>query len=99
MLLVLLVQTVAELAADPSGPPLLKLCEADSKDIDEIVVCAPREKKRSPYRINVPRGQQKGLGKAEVTLGNGVRASAETESVDVGGFPSKRALIRIKVGF
>lgn len=69
------------------------------KTTDEIVVCG--EKDRSArYRIKrtaLPANE--GLPSAQLKLGKGVSASAETEQADVGGFPSERVMIRIKIKF
>ena len=74
-------------------------CEAERSVDGEIVVCAPRQEGLSPYRINPLPARQSGLPKAEVRLAKGVIASAETEQAMVGGFPSNRAVIRLKFKF
>lgn len=40
-----------------------------------------------------------GMDKAEVELAEGVSATAETEQVAVGGFPSNRVMARVKIRF
>ncbi|MEO5772929.1 MAG: hypothetical protein ABIQ32_02255 [Sphingomicrobium sp.] len=101
MLLVALAQAAASASPERAGPPSPSPCERGKLSADEIVVCGRREAPRSPYRIREPsaRWEERGLPKAEVKLGQGVKATAETEQADVGGFPSKRAMVRIKVGF
>lgn len=74
-------------------------CQAQRADADEIVVCANRDG-QSPYRIKqAERRSDPGMPKAQVKIAQGVNAAAETEQADVGGFPSNRAMIRIKIKF
>ena len=74
-------------------------CEIRKAIDNEIVVCARREDGSSPYRIKQPPPRQTERGKAELQLADGVSAAAETESADVGGFRSNRAMIRVKIKF
>ncbi|MEO6581289.1 MAG: hypothetical protein ABIN68_00585 [Sphingomicrobium sp.] len=74
-------------------------CDARRPISEEIVVCARRGDGSSPYRIKPIKLPSSGLPKAEMALGNGVSVSAETESSDVGGFPSNRAMVRLKIKF
>jgi len=65
----------------------------------EVVVCANRNGE-SPYRLKQPAQQAKeGLPRAEKQIAEGVSVSGETEQADVGGFPSNRAMIRLKIKF
>lgn len=74
-------------------------CQAQQADAGEIVVCANRDG-QSPYRIKQPeRRPEPGAPKAQVKIAEGVNAAAETEPADVGGFPSNRAMVRIKIKF
>ena len=74
-------------------------CAPQKADGDEIVVCA-NPSGVSPYRINQPAPRPgTGVPKAEIQLANGASVGAETESVDVGGFPSNRAMLRLKLKF
>lgn len=75
-------------------------CSTERTRSNEIVVCANRSHELNPYRINqlpAPRGAQ--VPKAEVQLVQGVNVGAEAESAGVGGFPSKRAMLRLKIKF
>ena len=74
-------------------------CESQKSNDEEIVVCARRADGFSPYRINQPPPRQSDLPKAELQLADGVSAAAETENVDVGGFPSNRLMVRLKIKF
>ena len=72
-------------------------CRAESAG--EVVVCANRNGE-SPYRLKQPPQQAKeGLPKAEKQIAEGVSVSGETQQADVGGFPSNRAMIRLKIKF
>ena len=75
-------------------------CQAERADPDEVVVCANRNGE-SPYRLKQPDPppRKNALPEAQVKIAEGVSAGAETESVDVGGFPSNRAMIRLKIKF
>ena len=64
-----------------------------------MIVCAPATDGSSPYRIKQPPSASSEAPKAEVHLGKGARASAETEQVGVGGFPSNRMMVRLKFKF
>ena len=66
-------------------------------DSEEVVVCAQRGE--SPYRLKQqPPAAAKEI-KAEVQIAEGVSAGVETESADVGGFASNRAMLRFKLKF
>lgn len=73
-------------------------CAAPAPADGEILVCAGRDG-RGPYRIQPAPPAGSDVAKAETQLANGVNASVETESHDVGGFPSKRAMVRLKIRF
>jgi hypothetical protein len=72
-------------------------CEP-AKGGEEVVVCANRNGE-SPYRLKQPARKERGPAKAQVQVANGVTAGAETENVDVGGFPSNRFMLRLKMKF
>ena len=74
-------------------------CEAPAPHSDEIVVCATPTDGLGPYRIGQASPPRPAVPKAEVQLAEGVSASAETESQDVGGVPSNRLMLRLKVKF
>lgn len=93
-LFLLLVQAAG--AASP--PAAVPRCE-DRAPGGEIVVCAPSANASSPYRIDPQPGRRAGLPKAALKLANGMRAVAETEQADVGGFPSDRLMVRLKIKF
>lgn len=61
-----------------------------------MVVCANRTG-QSSYRLQAAPPPCRATARAELAIAEGVSAAAETENVDVGGFPSNRAMIRLKV--
>jgi hypothetical protein len=90
-------------AVPPAPPQKIDLtipepCETQASTDDNIIVCA-RRGEPSRYRIPLLTPYQSGLPKAEFQLGNGTSLSADTEQVDVGGWPSNRAMIRLKFKF
>jgi hypothetical protein len=68
---------------------------------DEIVVCGLRgADENERHRIQPPASQpSEGLPPAAMALGKGVVVAAEAEAVNVGGFVSNRAMLRLKVRF
>ncbi|MBA3512585.1 hypothetical protein [Sphingomonas sp.] len=74
-------------------------CVATGSTNGEIVVCARRNDGQSPYRIEPTPSARSDIPKAEVQLGNGVVLSAETETHYISDFPSKRAMVRLKIKF
>lgn len=96
---------VAALAqAISSAPPeridltVPQSCEVDSSESDEITVCA-RRNGQSRYRLNQPPADESRVPKAQVALGDGLIGSAETEQVNISGFPSNRLMLRLKIKF
>src|SRR5919106_3952873 len=73
-------------------------CRPEAASNDEVVVCANRDGE-SPYRLREQPPPTKEMPKAEVSIAEGVSIAAETESEEVGGVPSKRGMIRLKVKF
>jgi hypothetical protein len=65
---------------------------------DEIVVCG--RKRENPYRLRETFGPtQSRLPSAKVELTKGVSLAAETEKGEVGGVPTNRAMVRVKIKF
>jgi hypothetical protein len=71
-------------------------CGAARAASDEIIVCANGS---NLYRISQPAARPSEPPKAEVQIAEGVHASADTEQADVGGFPSNRMVVRLKIKF
>ncbi len=86
--------------ADKIDVTVLRPCKTQETVSNEIVVCARRADGLGPYRIKqLPPNAGSGVPRAEVTLAHGVVASADTERADVGGFPSNRLMVGIKIKF
>ena len=98
LLLLLAVQAVGSAPAEQIVPATAPRCEARASN-DEIVVCARRPDGSNHYRIKQAPAADPGASKAEVQIARGVSAAAETEQADVGGFPSNRLLVRLKIKF
>ena len=75
-------------------------CAEKRAENGEVVVCANRNGV-SPYRLQEPEAPPEGsaLPKAEVKLADGATLGAETEQADVGGFPSNRIMVGLKIKF
>lgn len=99
LLIAAMAQAVASAPPEKIDLTIGRPCAANKPEGQEIVVCGRRDGELNPYRINKPLGRDLGLPKAQLKLGGGVAASAETESADVGGFPSNRAMVRLKIKF
>jgi len=73
-------------------------CRTEARAPGEVVVCA--RKGESPYRIKQAQvAKEQGLPAAEFQVANGVTASADTESAEIGGQRSNRAMVRLKIKF
>jgi hypothetical protein len=95
MLAALLLQSAAEFDLRRLERPAR--C-GERRGADEIVVCrAPDEK----YRVRELDGAdlEEGRLKAEVGIGGNARLGVETEQAGINGFPSNRAMIRLKLPF
>jgi hypothetical protein len=97
---------LAVLAQAISGSPPERIdllipqpCATRTAASGEIIVCANRAGGPGPYRISQPAPSQAQMPKAEVQLADGVSVAAETEQADILGFPSNRAVLRLKVKF
>jgi hypothetical protein len=97
---------LAALAQAISGTPPERVdltipqpCSTRTAASDEVVVCANRAGGPSPYRISQPPPPRAQMPKAEVQLADGVSVAAETERADILGFPSNRAMLRLKLKF
>ena len=99
LIILLMAQATASAAPEGVAAAIPPPCQAERPAKDEIVVCAGRRDGSSPYRINQPPAREPGLPKAEVQIAEGVSATAETEQADVGGFPSNRLMVRLKIRF
>lgn len=100
LLSLLLTQVVSAYSPERIDLTIPQPCRPEQQESGEVVVCANRNGE-SPYRLKQP-VQQKAttvLPKAELRVADGVAVSGETEEADVGGFPSNRAMIKLKIKF
>ena len=103
MLLLSLVNAAQAMSASPPERVDLTIpqpCVQTTAPDGEVVVCANRNG-QSPYRLQEAEEVVEGeaVPKAEVKVADGVTAAAETEKADVGGFPSNRIMLGLKVKF
>lgn len=100
-LLVMALQATSDVTAMPD-PTVASECvhnQHQPAGSEEVIVCANRYQ-GSPYRLREPaRKTADGLPPAQMQIGKGLSLAAETEGVEVGGLPSKRAMIRLKIRF
>lgn len=99
LFLLVFAQVVSAVSPETIDLTIPQSCASQKGESDEIVVCANRGDGSNPYRINQPPAPQKQLPQAEVQLADGASVGAETESVDVGGYPSNRVMFRLKFKF
>ena len=102
-MLILLVQAAA-------GPPPIDFdlgrirskpasCSVSERhDALEIVICAKR-RAGDDFRLSELPDREDGLPRAEFGVPGLARVGLRAEQVDVGGFPSKRMMVTIKIPF
>jgi hypothetical protein len=100
LLLAAMLQAVSASPPERVDLTIPQPCQPAKETDGEVVVCANRNGE-SPYRLrDVPApAEGQTLPKAEVKVADGVGVAAEAEKVDVGGFNSNRAMVRLKVKF
>jgi hypothetical protein len=88
--------------AEPSISSTIKIlpdrCRAASTREDEVVVCG-RRGDQSPYRIGPQAPSPPTLPDATFKLSDGVEAKLSADQGEVGGIPTNRAMIRLKIKF
>ncbi|MBA3729547.1 MAG: hypothetical protein H0W92_01880 [Sphingomonas sp.] len=99
LLLAAMAQAVASVPPQKIDLTIRPPCETQKANESEIVVCAHRSGDLGPYRIKQLAARQSSIPKAEMQLADGVSASADAEQVDVGGFPSNRLMVGLKIKF
>jgi hypothetical protein len=98
LMLMFLTLHVADPATDLTGKILADRCRAASIREDEVVVCGRRDG-QSPYRIGPQRPTPPTLPNAEFKISGGVAAKLSAEQGEIGGIPTNRALITLKIKF
>jgi hypothetical protein len=66
---------------------------------DEIVVCGRAPGELGPSRLPPLPARESDIPKAETAIGKGIAIAGETEQADVGGVPSNRLMVRLKIKF
>jgi hypothetical protein len=99
VLVAALLQVVASGSPDAIDLTIPPSCEAQRAASDEIIVCGRRDGEPGPYRLPQLPPRDPGLPRAETGIAKGVAIAGETERADVGGFPSNRAMVRLKIKF
>lgn len=82
----------------PREPSTNHACSPTSAAADEVVVCGRQDQEAFRLRPMPPQYERQAPPKAETSLLGGV-GSVETEQGNVGGFPSSRAMLRMKWKF
>jgi hypothetical protein len=73
-------------------------CARQSSNGEDIVVCG-RRLELSPYRIGPQPPSPPALPKAEFKIADGVEARLSAEQGEIGGIPTNRAMISLKIKF
>jgi len=73
-------------------------CEASRGQNGEIVVCG-RRNEQSPYRIGPQAPSPPALPNAEFSLSDGVKVKLQAEQGELGGIPTNRAMVTLKIRF
>lgn len=100
--IVLVLQAGGAASASPTAAPIrvTPTCPAPTEGGD-VVVCGRVDRDRFRLAPLPDRYQRSAaaLPKAEVPLLGRLKGAAETEQADVGGFPSNRVMLRLKLPF
>lgn len=86
--------------ADPSANWLAspERCARPPENKEEVVVCGRRDG-QSPYRIGPQPSAPPALPDAEFKISDNVKAGAKAEQGEVGGIPTNRAMVTLKIKF
>lgn len=96
-LVLLSTQALNPLPVPPTGQIVTDPC-APGPDKDAIVICGTRDKD-SRYRIGPLPPTPPTLPDATYRLGKNTNLSAEAEQGEVGGIPTNRAMVKLKIKF
>jgi hypothetical protein len=99
LLLAAMAQAVASVPPEKIDLTIHQSCEPQQPNDGEIIVCARRNGDLGPYRIQQSTTHQSSIPRAQVQLSDAVSASADAEKADVGGFPSNRLMVGLKIKF
>lgn len=74
-------------------------CRSDPDSSDDVVVCGRVDQEQFRLRPLPDLYEKPGLSRAETSLLGDVKIAAETEQANVGGIPSNRIMLRLKLPF
>ena len=98
LLLAYLSLQAADPPADLTASFVTDRCRAASIREDEVVVCGRRDR-QSPYRIGPQALLPPPIPDAEFKLSDGAGIKLSAEQGEVGGIPTNRAMISLKIKF
>jgi hypothetical protein len=94
-----LAQVIASAPPDAIDLTIPRPCESRPSSGDEIVVCGRAPGELGPSRLPPLPARDSDIPKAETAIGKGIAIAGETEQADVGGVPSNRLMVRLKIKF
>lgn len=86
-------------APPPEKPRQARPCPAEPVGNGEVVVCGSVDQEHLRLRPLPDVAGGPAVPRAEATLAGDLRASADVEQADVGGVPSNRIMLRLKLPF
>ena len=92
---------LSQTTADPPPPRVVidllpKACTKPSEQGEDIVVCGRREE---PYRIGPIAPAPPAIPDAKIGIGEKATLAAEAQQGEIGGIPTNRAMITLKIKF
>ena len=75
-----------------------KVARACSDEVEAEVTAEVERLETDVAQLETP-PQRSRIPKAEMQVADGVKIAGETETADVGGFPSERFVLRLKIAF
>jgi len=98
LMLTLLSLQAAEPTENLASKTLTETCHTGTAKDSEVVVCG-RPEEQSPYRIGPQPATPPMLPNAEFRLSDSVEAKLSAEQGEIGGIPTNRAMITLKIKF
>lgn len=92
-------QVVGPPAPASEGPRPSRPCPTEPDPSGDVVVCGRADQERFRLRPLPGRADDPATPRAEIGVLGDLKAAAETEQGNVGGFPSNRIMLRLKLPF